>query len=132
MYDHSNVEETKFALKGFLNGSAMHYTQEERKEKVLKQLAHYFGEEAKKIISYHDKIWNDQTIQPNDNGSFLPPHYNNGHAVFRKSYMENKLYFTGTETSPVFSGYMDGAVVAAKMVATNVLQAIKNDPLQKA
>jgi monoamine oxidase len=43
IYDHSNYENSKFALMGFLNGSAYHYTQEERKEKVISQLKHYFG-----------------------------------------------------------------------------------------
>jgi monoamine oxidase len=59
IYDHTNVEETKFALKGFLNGSANHYTFEERKQKVITQLAHYFGEEAQNYASYNDKVWND-------------------------------------------------------------------------
>ena len=121
IYDHTNVEETKFAFVGFLNGSALHYSFEERREKVITQLKHYFGEDAQYYLTYNDKIWNDKYIQPSiDN--FLRPHFNNGHFLFEKSYMNDKLFFTGTETSKEFGGYMEGAVVAAKSVVEKVLK----------
>lgn len=125
IYDHSNFEETKFAIKGFLNGSSTHYSFEERKQKVITQLQHYFGIEAQNFISYNDKIWNDKYIMPDEDATFLPPHYNNGHPIFEESYMNNKLFFTGTETSKVFSGYMEGAIIASKALSTKVLKIIK-------
>lgn len=124
IYDHCNFEENKFAIKGFLNGSASNYTFEERKEKVIKQLVHYFGEEAQAFESYNDKIWNDKYLQPS-NDTFLPPHFNNGHRLFEDNYMNNKLFFTGTEVSPQFSGYMEGAIIAAKSVATRISKIIE-------
>ncbi|MBK8624093.1 MAG: FAD-dependent oxidoreductase [Saprospiraceae bacterium] len=124
IYDHSNYEDTKFALKGFLNGSASHYTFEERKDKIIEQLKRYFGNEATEYISYNDKIWNDTFIQPN-NDTFLPPHFNNGHAAFDESYMNNKLFFTGTETSKSFGGYMDGAIMASNAIADRISKIIK-------
>jgi monoamine oxidase len=125
IYDHTNFEETKFALKGFLNGSAIQYTFEERREKVITQLKNYFGDNALNFVSYNDKIWNDKYIQPNAD-SFLPPHFNNGHLLFEESYMNNKLFFTGTETSKLFGGYMEGAIIASNSVATRVSAIIKN------
>jgi monoamine oxidase len=124
IYDHSNFEETKFALKGFLNGSAKHYSFEERKEKVIAQLTHYFGNVAKDFISYSDKIWNDRYIQLSED-SFLSPHFNNGHALYNERYMNDKLFFTGTESSKVFSGYMEGAVIASNSVAARVAEIMK-------
>jgi monoamine oxidase len=121
IYDHTNYEHSKFALKGFLNGSAYHYSQEERKDKVIAQLKHYFGEEAGTFVSYHDKIWDDKFIQPKDD-TFLPPHFNNGHTVYQDHYMNGKLFFTGTETSNTFSGYMEGAVIASSLVAKRILK----------
>jgi monoamine oxidase len=123
IYDHSNYEDTKFALKGFLNGSASHYTFAERNEKIIEQLKSYFGNEATEYISYNDKIWNDTYIQP-INDTFLPPHFNNGHAVFAESYMSNKLFFTGTETAKTFSGYMDGAIKASNAIAERISKII--------
>jgi monoamine oxidase len=119
IYDHSNYENSKFALKGFLNGSAYHYTQEERKEKVISQLKHYFGSEVETFESYNDKIWNDKYIQPKEN-EFLPPHFNNGHTVYEDSYMNGKLFFTGTETSNTFSGYMEGAIIASNLISQKI------------
>jgi monoamine oxidase len=125
IYDHSNYERSKFALKGFLNGSAYHYTQEERREKVITQLKHYFGQEAEAFESYHDKIWNDNYIQPKED-SFLPPHFNNGNVLFEDTYMNGKLFFTGTETSNTFSGYMEGAIIASNTTAIRILKLIAN------
>lgn len=107
-----------------MNGSAIHYIFEERKEKVVEQLKHYFGSEAQNFVSYNDKIWNDKYIQLNY-GTFLPPHFNNGHSLFDEGYMNNKLFFTGTETSKAFGGYMEGAISASNSVATKVSEIIK-------
>jgi monoamine oxidase len=124
IYDHCNFEETKYALKGFLNGSAVHYSFEERKEKVIAQLKKYFGNEAEQYESYHDKIWNDRyTQQISDD--FLSPHLNNGHPLYQESYMDGKLFFTGTETSKSFGGYMEGAVIASNAVVDRLLKKIK-------
>jgi monoamine oxidase len=124
IYDHSNYKDTKFALKGFLNGSALNYTFAERKQKVIEQLKHYFGNQAEEFIGYNDKIWNDNYIQPNKD-TFLPPHFNNGHVVFDESYMNNKLFFTGTETTKTFSGYMEGAIIAANSIAAKISKIAK-------
>lgn len=119
IYDHSNYENTKFSLKGFLNGSAYHYTHAERKEKVITQLKHYFGAEVEKFESYNDKIWDNKYIQPKED-IFLSPHFNNGHAVYEDSYMNGSLFFTGTETSNTFSGYMEGAIISSNTVSKRV------------
>jgi monoamine oxidase len=123
IYDHSNYENTKFSLMGFLNGSAYHYTRAERKEKVIAQLKNYFGEEAEKFESYNDKIWEDKYIKANED-SFLPPHFNNGHDVYKDSFMNGKLFFTGTETSNTFSGYMEGAIIASTLISKRVAKKI--------
>ncbi|TDG35232.1 FAD-dependent oxidoreductase [Pedobacter changchengzhani] len=119
IYDHSNFDNTRFAIKGFLNGSSVHYSFKEREQKVINQLKHYFGSQATDFISYNDKIWNDQYIQA-DTQTFLPPHFNNGDPLFAESYMDNKLFFAGTETSRMFSGYMEGATIAADSVAKKI------------
>ena len=123
IYDHSNYENTKFSLKGFLNGSAYHYTHAERKEKVIAQLKHYFGDEVEKFESYNDKIWDNKYIQPKED-IFLPPHFNNGHAVYEDSYMNGNLFFTGTETSNTFSGYMEGAIIASNLISKRIAKII--------
>lgn len=120
VYDHSNADGTRFALKGFLNGSAYQYTQAERQTIIIDQLAHYFGAVARDILHYEDKIWNDAHLQ-SGNESFLPPHHFNGHPALLVPYGGGKIFFSGTETSTAFGGYMDGAVRAAEATVARLL-----------
>ncbi len=68
------------------------------------------------FIYYFGKMSNDD---------FLAPHLNNGHPLYEEGYMNNKLFFTGTETSKLFGGYMEGAIIASNEVAARALEAIK-------
>lgn len=116
MYDHTNYEENKFGFTGFLNGGASSYTQEVRKELVLQQLAGLLGEEILNPVCYSDKIWNDEFVL-SGNQVIQRPHQNNGHPLLQQSYLNDKLYFSGTETSTEFAGYMEGAVISAMKLA---------------
>lgn len=116
IYDHSNVEETRFALKGFLSGSSVNYPPEERQILVMGQLEDLFGPEAAASSGYYEKNWSDQYISAG-NADFMAPHANNGHPVLQESYLGGKLRFTGSETATVHPGYMDGAVFAGREVA---------------
>lgn len=119
MYDHTNFEEDRYGFTGFLNGGAARYSQEVRKENVLRQLSELLGEEAGQPLIYFDKVWNDAFIIE---GSQVigRPHQNNGHPLLQKSYMNGKLLFCGTETASEFPGYMEGAVEAARRVAGKI------------
>ncbi|NER14278.1 FAD-dependent oxidoreductase [Leptobacterium flavescens] len=112
-YDHSDQEHTVYALKGFLNGESSRFSLEERKTMVFQQLAQLMGEEAADYISYKDKVWRDEGLTFVPNNGFVMPHQNNGHPLFRESFMNGKLFISGTETASEFPGYMDGAVRAA-------------------
>jgi monoamine oxidase len=119
MYDHTNNEENKFGFTGFLNGGAASYSQEVRKEFVLRQLGELLGKDALNPTSYFDKIWTDEFIL-SGNQVVQRPHQNNGHPLFQQSYMNGKLLFSGTETSTAFPGYMEGAVISARRLAGNL------------
>jgi monoamine oxidase len=116
MYDHTNVEENKFGFTGFLNGGASSYSQEVRKELVLRQLTELLGEDILNFNYYTDKIWTDEFVL-NGNQIIQRPHQNNGHPLLQKSYMNDKLHFAGTESATEFSGYMEGAIISALKIA---------------
>lgn len=121
MYDHTNFEENKFGFTGFLNGGASGYSQEVRKEFVLRQLAELLGKEILNPVSYSDKIWTDEYVLAG-NQLIQRPHQNNGHPLLQHSYLNGKLYFSGTETATEFAGYMEGAVISAiKMANTKTV-----------
>ncbi len=119
MYDHTNYEEDKFGFTGFLNGASVSYSGEVRKELVLRQLSELFGTDIINFISYTDKIWTDEFIS-SGNQLIQRPHQNNGHILLQKSYMNSKLYFSGTETATEFGGYMEGAVSSARKISISI------------
>jgi monoamine oxidase len=120
MYDHTNDEGDKYGFTGFLNPAAVSYTQKVRKQYVLQQLTELLGSEAGDPVAYFDKIWNDDTILGN-NPMIHRPHFNNGHPLFQRFYMNGKLLFSGTETAEQHSGYMEGAVCSAKRVLSQLI-----------
>lgn len=119
MYDHTSFEGDKYGFTGFLNGGAAGYSQEVRKENVLRQLSELLGDEARQATAYFDKVWNDEFILKGSPIIELPPQ-NNGHPLLQMDYMNAKLLFCGTETSSEFPGYMEGAVDAAIRVAERI------------
>ncbi|MFK7771835.1 MAG: flavin monoamine oxidase family protein [Saprospiraceae bacterium] len=126
MYDHTNYEENKFALKGFLNGSIVQYSKEDREKMVIQNLKKFFGSDAENHIGYFDRIWEKEkfTFSPTEN--FLPSHYNNGHPIYQNSFWDNSLFMAGTETSPNFGGYMEGAIQSALLTSKKIINAHNN------
>lgn len=113
MYDHSDAEEKLFALKGFIAGNYFEVSRERRLDLVLLQLKKYFGSKVDDFISYEETVWRNE---PNTFSSYFEnvlPHQNNGHHLYHKTYMDDRLYISGSETARDFPGYMEGAVSRA-------------------
>lgn len=121
-YDHSTIDESKFALCGFLSPKYEKHTFEERKEAVVNQLKMVFGEEATHFLEYKESIWSEEknTFHPSE--FLLHPHQNNGHPIFKNKQFENSLLFSSTEVSSHFGGYMEGAVYSASETAQKIIQ----------
>jgi len=116
IYDHSDAENSVYALAGFMNNGFTNYSKEERKVLALQQLQAYYGDQALKFDSYEECVWLNETFTTIKSDSFLMPQQNNGHPIYQDSYLEDSLFIAGTETSPVFSGKMEGAIISANIV----------------
>ncbi|MCX8209636.1 MAG: NAD(P)/FAD-dependent oxidoreductase [Lewinella sp.] len=121
MYDHTNIEENKYALKGFLNGMYHSVSREERRDMVLTQLRKYYGEVVDDYLAYEEGVWRQELYTFADYDGHVLPHQNNGHPVFREEYLDGRLLLAGAETAVLYPGYMDGAVRSARRVAGLVL-----------
>ena len=121
MYDHSTFDNTGYALKGFLNGSTSILSSEERKTKVITQLEKLFGSDAENYITYNEKVWRDEPLTFSNYDHLVMAHENNGHQLYQNSFLNNKLYISGSETALQNPGYMEGAIVAAKNIALQFL-----------
>ena len=118
MYDHSTFDNTGYALKGFLNGATNLLSVEERKTKVISQLKKLFGSDAENFVAYHEKVWRDEPLTFCNYEHLVMAHQNNGHQLYQNSFLNNKLYISGSETATQHPGYMEGAIIAAKNIAS--------------
>lgn len=113
MYDHSDEESSRFALKGFLNEAYHSLTRKERLELTLDQLEKYYGSQSKEFTSYQELVWKNEPYTHSEYDRHIIPHQHNGDLIFRKSYLDGRLLISGSETASEFPGYMDGAVESA-------------------
>lgn len=116
MYDHSNYEGSRFALKGFFNHVYFGISKKERLQMVLNQLEKYYGVQARNFISYEEAVWKNEPFTSTESTDYIFPHHNNGHSLYQKAYLSNSLYLGGTETSTISGGYMEGAIHSAKHI----------------
>lgn len=115
-YDHSNHENNSYALKGFLNNSYFELSKEERLKLILNQLRKYYGGIVDSYINYEEKVWQQERYTFSEYNSRILPHQNNGHQLYSKPYLNNKIYIAGAETNNDFSGYMEGAIRSAHTI----------------
>ncbi|WP_298542912.1 NAD(P)/FAD-dependent oxidoreductase [uncultured Aquimarina sp.] len=116
LYDHANVENTRFALKGFLQNGIYMHTKDERRFKVLNQLQKLFGDQALEYLAYEEMVWK---LEPNTSISsekFIFPHQNNGHDCYQNSFYDNSFFIGGSETATKHAGYMEGAIQSAQFI----------------
>jgi len=117
MYDHSNYENSFFALMGFISGSYYTLTKEERREKIINQLVKYYGAVAKSFLSYEEMVWRTEADTFYPYNAHIVPHQNNGNEIYQNAQMKDRFIIAGTETSKVFPGYMEGAVFSGHYAA---------------
>ena len=116
MYDHANLEDDAFSLKGFLNGAYHAAGPEQRRKAVLQQLQRYYGDEILEQLNYEEKVWRQEPYTFREYTGYILPHQNNGHAAYQQSYFNGRLFIAGSETAQQFPGYMEGAVRSAQAV----------------
>ena len=124
MYDHSNVEDTRFGLIGFFSGTYFSVSREKRLSLILNQLQKYYGTKANDYLMYEETVWRKEQYTFAPYGSHLLPHQNNGHSIFREAFLDGQFFIAGAETAPTHPGYMDGAVFSAKQTYQEVVKVL--------
>ena len=114
IYDHSNYLQNQFALMGFINQNLRNYSKEDRKEKIVEYLSEYLSSEAENYLDYKEKDWSldkhTSTKEASNSRGLQLPY---GNPILNEKFMNDRLYFAGTETSKLFGGYMEGAIISA-------------------
>ncbi len=120
VYDHNNYDNNQFALAGFINPKLRDYKHEERKEQIINYLTYYLGAEIGDYLNYVEKDWSlDLDTAVPINKMNMQPLF--GNSLFTKAYMNEKLLFSGTETSSHYGGYMEGAVYSGLQAAKRLI-----------
>jgi monoamine oxidase len=123
MFDDTPKKEIPGALVGFITGNQARkwgrVDMDARKRVVLKQFARYFGEQALKPIDYIDQDWSAEEYSAGCYAGYFPPNaLTEFGELLRKP--EGLIHWAGTETSPTWNGYMEGAVRSGKRAAMEV------------
>ncbi|WP_179347808.1 flavin monoamine oxidase family protein [Winogradskyella pacifica] len=117
IYDHSDVAHKRFALMGFLNGNLAAETKAQREVLVKHQLLKFFGDDGENYLSYEEMVWSQAPLTTTATDTYLNPHANNGHPIFQNMYLNGKFIVAGSETSPSYGGYMEGAIYRGHQIA---------------
>lgn len=122
-FDNSPLDGSKGILVGFAaDEDAIPADPAERRARVLESFTKFFGDAAGSPIDYAEKIWADDPLTAGC-VSPLPPGFLTAHGPALRAKV-GPIHWAGAETSPVWNGYMDGAVRSGQRVAQEVSAAL--------
>jgi monoamine oxidase len=124
VYDNSPPDGSPGVLVGFMEADESRKlfgkSTAERKAAALGSLVRYFGEPAGKPTAYVDKVWATERWTLGAYGSYNPPGVLTSVAPAAQGPV-GPLFFHGSDQSPQWTGYMDGAIRQGQEAARAVL-----------
>jgi monoamine oxidase len=124
VFDNSPPDGSPGVLLAFLEGDEARRlgrdTAQERRPAVLGSLRRYFGAKAASPADYLELDWQQERWSGGCYGTIFGPNVwtRYGRALTTPV---GPIHWAGMETSPVWCGYMDGAVRSGEQVAAKVL-----------
>lgn len=91
-----------------------------RRREVLSCLCRYFGKAAENPIAYVEKDWTAETWTRGCYGAYFPPGVWTRYGRTLREPV-GRIHWAGSEASPVWSGYIEGAIRSGEGVACEVL-----------
>ncbi len=122
-FDVSPPSGTPGVMMGFVEGAAARElarrTPEERRRAVLDCLVRYYGPRAADPVEYLERDWMAEEFTRGCYGAHFAPGVwtSYGHALRSPV---GRVHWAGAECSPVWNGYMEGAVRSGETVAAEV------------
>ena len=122
----STPEDTSFgAILGFILGDEMRaldkLTPAQCEEKLLADYKRYFGDSATNVTEFVLQRWDLEEWSRGGPVAVAPPNVLTQHGSALRAKVDG-LHFAGTETSPYWTGYMDGAIRSGERVAKEILE----------
>ncbi len=124
--DVTPPNQTNGVLVGFFDGGAAlthaDFSHEARRDVVLETLTDHFGPLARQPLAYLDHDWTSARWSKGCYGAFTPPGILAGYGEWLRRPI-GPLHWAGTETSPIWTGYIEGAIRSGERAAAEVLEA---------
>ena len=125
VFDNSPPDGSPGILLAFLEGDEARRLgrepEKERRETVLQSLSRYFGRKAAFPADYVELDWQRERWSGGCYGTLFGPSVWTRHGQALATPV-GPIHWAGTETSPVWCGYMDGAIRSGERVAAAVLE----------
>ncbi|MBK0870071.1 MAG: FAD-dependent oxidoreductase [Saccharopolyspora sp.] len=126
VFDQTLQNESVGVLVGLIEGEhAVQYSQlsvDERREAVIEDLVHYFGEDAASPIEYVDYDWIRDEWAEGGYGAHMPPGIVTGYGDTIREPV-GRIHWAGTETATEHIGYFEGALQSGIRAAREVIDA---------
>ncbi len=131
--DFTPAEGSPGLLSGFIEAhNALAWTgrpTEDRKKAVVERLVSFLGPEAAKPIDYEDQDWPADPWSRGCYGPSMAPGILTTVArVIREPH--GRIHWAGTETSPRWMGYIEGAIQSGERAAEEIMARAKNAALR--
>jgi len=93
----------------------------ERRAEVLAAFERYFGRQAGEPVEYLEKNWGDDPFCRGVDGGYWPTGVWTGYGASLRAPIGH-LHWAGTETASIWNGKMEGALLAGRRAAEEVLR----------
>lgn len=126
LFDNSPPSGTPGVLVAFVEAAdarrLRRHPTDERRKIVLEGLARFFGPAAGRPDDYVEQDWSAEPWSRGCYGAFFPPGVWSSYGPALRAPI-GRIHWAGSETSPIWAGYMDGAVRSGEQAAQEILAA---------
>lgn len=124
LFDGSKPTDSLATIVGFIGGTHLDtwhtFSAEERERRFIEILVNNFGDKARDVLYIHETDWTEQPWTGGAPVTFMPTGLlSSAGAALRESV--GRIHFAGTEASPMWSGYIEGALRSGQIAALKTL-----------
>jgi monoamine oxidase len=125
-FDNTPQDGSPGVLLGFIEGADARFwgtqSADARRQAVLESFARYFGPQAMNATSFIEHDWSSEPWSRGCYAGFMPPGVLTSYGPALRAPID-RIHWAGTETSEIWTGYMDGAVRSGQRAADEVRSA---------
>ena len=96
------------------------------KDDVIAQLVDLFGADASHPTDVLVMDWRSEGFTSPENVERLTNYQTYGHPEYQRAFLDGRLHWASTETSPVAPGHIEGALAAAERASSAVLSSLSS------